>query len=96
MKKMTIKGYWLSVVMVNAHLGYGQVEHRQCAKHVLSSFKKKYPGARYETLFWKACKASTEPLFSSAMKEIQMIILAAYVHLMGRNPKSCSRTFFQT
>ncbi|CAI9287734.1 unnamed protein product [Lactuca saligna] len=74
---------------------FPEIEHRQCAKHVLSNFKKKFLGAQYEKLFWKACKASTEPLFNSAMKEIRMISPAAYVHLMGRNPNSWSRAFFQ-
>nr|KAJ0209627.1 hypothetical protein LSAT_V11C400223780 [Lactuca sativa] len=74
---------------------FPDIEHRQCVRHVLSNFKKKYPDAHYEKLFLKSSKASTEPLFNATMKKVQMLIPAAYVHLMGRNPKSSSRAFFQ-
>ena len=37
------------------------VEHRQCARHVVANFSKRFPGVMYEKMFWKACKASSEP-----------------------------------
>ncbi|XP_023755031.2 uncharacterized protein LOC111903502 [Lactuca sativa] len=91
-----LEGGFGRILMSDQHKGkieavkdlFPKIEHRQCARHVLSNFKKKFPGAQFEKLFWKACKASTEPLFNSAMKDIQLISPAAYVHLIGRNPKS--------
>ena len=70
-------------------------EHRQCARHIVANFKKRSSGVHYERMFWKACKASTEPLFNAAMKEIQVLNPAAYDYLMETNPKSWSRAFFQ-
>ncbi|CAI9283210.1 unnamed protein product [Lactuca saligna] len=35
------------------------VEHRQCARHVYANFKKKFKGAAYRKLFWRAAKATT-------------------------------------
>nr|KAJ0188000.1 hypothetical protein LSAT_V11C900471820 [Lactuca sativa] len=57
---------WLIESVKELFLG---IEHRQCARHVVSNFKKKFIGAQYEKLFWKASKASTEPLLNVAMKE---------------------------
>ncbi|XP_023770486.1 uncharacterized protein LOC111919104 [Lactuca sativa] len=70
-------------------------EHRQCARHIVANFRKRFSGVDYENMFWKASKASTEPLFNAAMKEIQVLNPAAYDYLMETNPKSWSRTFFQ-
>jgi len=72
-----------------------EAEHRQCARHIYANFKKRFSGAHYEKLFWRASKASTEPLFNAAMKEIQLLSPAAHQHLMDRDPKTWSRAFFQ-
>ena len=70
-------------------------EHRQCARHIVANFRKRFSGVHYERMFWKACKASTEPLFNAAMKEIQVLNPATFDYLMEKNPKSWSRAFFR-
>ncbi|CAI9299353.1 unnamed protein product [Lactuca saligna] len=69
-------------------------EHRQCARHVYANFKKKFKGAAYRKLFWRAAKATTVQRFEGIMKEIRVIDIQAYDHLMERDPKSWSRAFF--
>ncbi|CAI9286925.1 unnamed protein product [Lactuca saligna] len=39
------------------------VEHRQCARHIYANFKKKFTGAEYRKLFWRAAKATTVQRF---------------------------------
>ena len=70
-------------------------EHRQCARHIFANFRKKFSGAPFENLFWKASKASTENRFNAAMEEIKKINTAAYQHLMERDPKTWSRAYFK-
>ncbi|CAI9284491.1 unnamed protein product [Lactuca saligna] len=69
-------------------------KHRQCARHVYANFKKKFKGAAYRKLFWRAAKATTVQRFEGIMKEIRVIDIQAYDHLMERDPKSWSRDFF--
>ncbi|KAL7597701.1 hypothetical protein Lser_V15G24582 [Lactuca serriola] len=70
-------------------------EHRQCARHTLANFRKRFTGVHYEKMFWRPCKASTEPLFNAAMKEIQILNPVAFEYLMEKNPISWCRAFFQ-
>lgn len=53
-----------------------------------------FTGVHYKKMFQKAKKASTEPLFNTTMKEIQLLNLATFAYLLDKNPKSWSRTFF--
>lgn len=59
-----------------------------------ANFKKKFKGVAYRKLFWRAAKATTMQRFEGIMKEIRMIDIQAYDHLMERDPKSWSRAFF--
>ena len=70
-------------------------EHRQCARHLLANFRKRFSGAPFENLFWKASKASTEIRFNAVMEEIKSLNPAAFLYLMEREPKTWSRAFFQ-
>ena len=70
-------------------------EHRQCARHIFANFRKRFSGAPFENLFWKASKSSTEVKFYAAMEEIKKLNPAAYLHLMEREPKTWSRAFFK-
>ncbi|CAI9268898.1 unnamed protein product [Lactuca saligna] len=63
-------------------------EHRQCARHIYANFKKKFIGAEYKKLLWRATKATTIHRFEGIMKEISLIDIQAYDHLMERDPKS--------
>lgn len=71
------------------------VEHRQCAKHISQNLRKRYSGAQYESIFWKACKATTEVDFKVAMKELEVVDPSAHQYLMDKDPKTWSRAYFQ-
>ncbi|XP_023739034.1 uncharacterized protein LOC111887046 [Lactuca sativa] len=70
-------------------------EHKECAWHIVANFRKRFSGVHYQTMFWKASKASTKPLFNASMKEIQVLNPVVYDYIMETNPKSWSRAFFQ-
>lgn len=55
-----------------------QVEHRQCARHICSNFKKRFPGAHFENLFWKSSNATTEQSFKVFMKELENLCPPAH------------------
>ncbi|CAI9285045.1 unnamed protein product [Lactuca saligna] len=72
------------------------VEHRQCARHICQNLQKRFTGAIYHTLFWRASKATTEHAFKVVMKEIETLNPEAHQYLMEKDPKTWSRAFFQT
>ena len=47
------------------------VEHRQCARHIVANFKKRFAGAIFENLFWKACNATTPQSFNEFMQKLK-------------------------
>ncbi|KAL4586919.1 hypothetical protein LXL04_011567 [Taraxacum kok-saghyz] len=71
-------------------------EHRQCARHIVANFSKRFRGVHFENLFWKACNATTEPTFKLVMNEIEALSKMAYKYLMDKDPKTWSRAFYQT
>ncbi|CAI9265825.1 unnamed protein product [Lactuca saligna] len=71
------------------------VEYRQCAKHISQNLRKRYSGAQYESIFWKACKATTKVDFKVAMKELEVLDPSAHQYLMDKDPKTWSRAYFQ-
>ncbi|CAI9281057.1 unnamed protein product [Lactuca saligna] len=58
--------------------------------------KKRFTGAIYHTLFWRASKATTEHAFKVVMKESETLNPEAHQYLMEKDPKTWSRAFFQT
>nr|KAJ0193793.1 hypothetical protein LSAT_V11C800402570 [Lactuca sativa] len=72
------------------------VEHRQCARHICQNLQKRFTGAIYHTLFWRASKTTTEHAFKVVMKEIETLNPDAHQYLMEKDPKTWSRAFFQT
>ncbi|CAI9290866.1 unnamed protein product [Lactuca saligna] len=72
------------------------VDHRQCARHICQNLQKRFTGAIYHTLFWRASKATTEHVFKFMMKEIETLNLDAHQYLMEKDPKTWSSAFFQT
>ncbi|XP_023766429.3 uncharacterized protein LOC111914957 [Lactuca sativa] len=40
-----------------------EAEHRQCARHILANFNKRFTGQQYIKLFWRAVRASTVEKF---------------------------------
>ncbi|CAI9279345.1 unnamed protein product [Lactuca saligna] len=71
------------------------VEHRQCARHICQNLQKRFTGAIYHTLFWRASKSTTEHAFKVVMKEIETLNPDAHQYLMEKDPKTWSRAFFQ-
>ena len=71
-------------------------EHRQCARHIVANFSKRFRGVHFENLFWKACNATTEPTFKLVMNEIEALSKMAHKYLMDKDPKTWSRAFYQT
>nr|KAJ0186296.1 hypothetical protein LSAT_V11C900467960 [Lactuca sativa] len=40
-----------------------EAEHRQCVRHIVANFSKRFTGQHFRKLFWRAVKASTEQKF---------------------------------
>lgn len=72
-----------------------EAEHRQCARNIYANFRKKFPRAQFENIFWRASKATSEEHFNAAVKEIQELNLAAFVHLIERDPRTWSLAIFK-
>nr|KAJ0215332.1 hypothetical protein LSAT_V11C300148620 [Lactuca sativa] len=70
-------------------------EHKQCARHIYASFKKRSKGKQYRKLFWAAAASTTQPKFEAETNSIKTIDRLAYEHLMERDPKSWCRAFFE-
>ncbi|CAI9265163.1 unnamed protein product [Lactuca saligna] len=60
------------------------------------NLQKRFTGAIYHTLFWRASKATTEHAFKVVMKEIETLNPDAHQYLMEKRSKTWSRAFFQT
>ncbi|KAI3740605.1 hypothetical protein L2E82_31073 [Cichorium intybus] len=72
-----------------------EAEHRQCARHIIANFRKRFTGEHFRKLFWRAVKASTEESFKVVMEEIKSIDVHAYEYLKDRDPRTWSKAFFQ-
>nr|KAJ0201088.1 hypothetical protein LSAT_V11C600328790 [Lactuca sativa] len=49
-----------------------EAEHRQCARHIVANFSKRFTGQEYMKLFWRAVRASTMENHSFKNEEIVM------------------------
>ncbi|CAI9287259.1 unnamed protein product [Lactuca saligna] len=72
-----------------------EAEHRQCARHILANFNKRFTGQQYIKLFWRAVRASTVEKFRGVMENIKSIDTHAYDYLIDRDPTTWSKAFFQ-
>nr|KAJ0200024.1 hypothetical protein LSAT_V11C600334040 [Lactuca sativa] len=63
------------------------VKHRQCTKYINQNLRKRYSGAQYECILWKACKATTKVNYKAIMKELELLDLI--------NPNTWSRAYFE-
>ncbi|GKD19960.1 hypothetical protein Tco_1209118, partial [Tanacetum coccineum] len=70
------------------------LEHRKCTRYIYANFKKKFSGIQLQKLFWHAASCTVPQLFYSKMEEIKQINSEAYDYLIGRDPNSWSRAFF--
>ncbi|GJZ84570.1 pentatricopeptide repeat-containing protein [Tanacetum coccineum] len=69
-------------------------EHRKCTRHIYANFKKKFSGIQLQKLLWHAASCTVPQLFYSKMEEMKQINSEAYDYLIGRDPNSWSRAFF--
>ncbi|CAE6173213.1 unnamed protein product [Arabidopsis arenosa] len=69
-------------------------EHRMCARHVYSNWKKNYAGADYEDMFWAAADSYYPQQFDRKMQEIKEYNEAAYNALKISVFCPWSRAFF--
>ncbi|XP_052619635.1 uncharacterized protein LOC128126010 [Lactuca sativa] len=91
------------VLVSNQHKGlveavkevFPAAEHRQCDRHIHANFRKKFSGAKFENLFWRASKEKTEAHFNTVMIDIEKLNPKSVKHLMDRDPKTWSLAFFR-
>nr|KAJ0216013.1 hypothetical protein LSAT_V11C300140610 [Lactuca sativa] len=62
---------------------------------LVDAVEERFSGAKFENLFWRASKATTEAHFNKAMKDIEKLNHKAVKHLMDRDQKNWSLTFFR-
>ncbi|CAI9280097.1 unnamed protein product [Lactuca saligna] len=72
-----------------------RVEHRQCARHVYANFRKFFNGIEFKNMFWTVVNSTVEGDIKLNMEKIKEVNLAAYDHLMAREPKSWCRAFLK-
>nr|KAJ0222335.1 hypothetical protein LSAT_V11C200051040 [Lactuca sativa] len=71
-------------------------EHKQCASHICANFLKKFKGKQFIKLFWYVAASTTQAKFEQYMNEIKKLEPLTYDHLMERDPKTWSKSFFET
>ncbi|GKV06937.1 hypothetical protein SLEP1_g18754 [Rubroshorea leprosula] len=71
-------------------------EHRFCARHKYSNFRKQDKGKELQKAFWKCVKARTIPEFTKALDELTSLKPSARETMLNTNPKHWCRAFFQT
>ncbi|XP_052621668.1 uncharacterized protein LOC111893335 [Lactuca sativa] len=72
-----------------------EAEHRQCARHIVANFAKRFTGQHFRKLFWRAVRASTEQKFKHVMEKIKSLDTQAYEYLIDRDPTTWSKAFFK-
>ncbi|CAI9287332.1 unnamed protein product [Lactuca saligna] len=72
-----------------------EAEHRQCARHIVANFAKRFTGQHFRKLFWRAVRASTKQKFKHVMEKIKSLDTQAYEYLMDRDPSTWSKAFFK-
>ncbi|KAK1353101.1 MULE domain-containing protein [Heracleum sosnowskyi] len=68
--------------------------HRFCFRHMYKNFKSHFKGSKLHTMFWNAAKAYKAKHFQAHMDSMMVENVKAFEYLMGENPKSWCRAFF--
>ncbi|XP_026378442.1 uncharacterized protein LOC113272862 [Papaver somniferum] len=68
--------------------------HRFCFRHMYANFKMHYKGSKVHTLFWNAARAYKPKHFQAHMDSMMSENVSACQYLMGEDPKSWCRAFF--
>lgn len=69
-------------------------EHRQCARHILANFLKRFRGEHFRKMFWKVVYSTTTDKFRAAIGDIRAVDVHAYDYLIERDPTTFCRAFF--
>ena len=72
----------------------GGAGHRFCAWHIWQNFHKKFSGAQFKKLFWKAAYIANFNKFHNILAEIKGLNVQGYDYLMGIDVKHWSRCKF--
>ncbi|XP_020249035.1 uncharacterized protein LOC109826412 [Asparagus officinalis] len=68
------------------HEVWPEVEHRQCARHIYSNWRKTHSGRVLQSQFWKCVKATSMPIFAIEAAKLRRISEQAYEDFMARDP----------
>ncbi|KAK1384026.1 MULE domain-containing protein [Heracleum sosnowskyi] len=68
--------------------------HRFCFRHMYQNFKSHFKGSKLHTMFWNAARAYKAKHFQAHMDSMMVENVKAFEYLMGEDPKSWCRAFF--
>ncbi|CAN1262191.1 hypothetical protein LINPERPRIM_LOCUS11182 [Linum perenne] len=75
---------------------FPSAQHRLCARHIYSNWRKKYKNPAWQSMFWQCAKASTEALFNRFKEELGKDNVEAAEAMTTIDPKHWSRAYFST
>lgn len=73
-----------------------EVEHRQCARHIYSNWRKAHNGRVLQRQFWKCTKAATMGEFAYEAAKLRGLSEKAYDDFMDRDPHTFCKSHFKT
>ncbi|KAK1355514.1 MULE domain-containing protein [Heracleum sosnowskyi] len=68
--------------------------HRFCFRHMYQNFKSHFKGSKLHTMLWNAARAYKTKHFQAHMDSMMVENVKAFEYLMGEDPKSWCRAFF--
>ncbi|XP_020250189.1 uncharacterized protein LOC109827591 isoform X2 [Asparagus officinalis] len=77
------------------HEVWPAVEHRQCARHIYSNWRKIHSGRVLQSQFWKCVKATSMPIFQTEAAKLRIISEQAYEDFMARDPNTFCKSHFK-
>ncbi|XP_056864674.1 uncharacterized protein LOC108808175 [Raphanus sativus] len=72
-----------------------EAEHRMCARHILSNWKRDSKDPELERMFWKIAGCYTVGEFEEALEVLKKYNKGAFDTLQLQNPRTWSRAFFR-
>ncbi|CAN0893143.1 hypothetical protein LINGRAHAP2_LOCUS17978 [Linum grandiflorum] len=75
---------------------FPNAEHRLCARHIYANWRKKFKCNKWQKMFWKCAKATTEPFFNRKKEKLVAANPEAAEAMVAVDPKHWSRAFFST
>ncbi|CAN1224988.1 hypothetical protein LINPERPRIM_LOCUS2388 [Linum perenne] len=75
---------------------FPNAEHRLCARHIYANWRKRFQCNKWQKMFWKCAKATTEPFFNLKKEELITANPAAAEAMVVVDPKHWARAFFST